>query len=39
MTDFFRVHFVTKGREAAEAVHQVLALDARLAGAERLKSA
>jgi 6,7-dimethyl-8-ribityllumazine synthase len=39
MTEFFRAHFVTKGREAAEAVHQMLALDARLAGEEWLKSA
>lgn len=31
LTAFFRDHFVTKGREAAEAVRQVLALDAQLA--------
>lgn len=39
MTEFFRAHFVKKGAEAAEAVHQVLALDARLAGADLRKSA
>lgn len=35
MTAFFRDHFVRKGREAAEAVRQILALDAQLAGDER----
>ena len=39
MTAFFREHFVKKGAEAAEAVRQVLALDARLAGEARRKSA
>ena len=39
MTEFFRAHFVKKGAEAAEAVQQVLALDARLAGEELRKSA
>lgn len=34
MTAFFREHFVTKGREAAEAVRQVLALDAQLAAGD-----
>lgn len=32
---FFREHFVQKGAEAAEAVRQVLALDARLAAPDR----
>ena len=36
---FFRDHFVTKGAEAAEAVRQVLALDAELAAAERSDAA
>lgn len=35
MTAFFRDHFVKKGREAAEAVRQVLALDAELAAEDR----
>ncbi|RJE84994.1 6,7-dimethyl-8-ribityllumazine synthase [Paracoccus onubensis] len=35
MTAFFRDHFVKKGREAAEAVRQILSLDAQLAGDER----
>ena len=35
MTAFFRDHFVKKGREAAEAVRQILALDAQLANEER----
>lgn len=39
MTAFFREHFVKKGAEAAEAVRQVLALDARLAGVALRKSA
>ena len=39
MTAFFREHFVKKGAEAAEAVRQVLALDARLAGEALRKSA
>ena len=39
MTAFFREHFVKKGAEAAEAVRQVLAMDARLAGEALRKSA
>jgi 6,7-dimethyl-8-ribityllumazine synthase len=39
MTEFFRTHFVRKGAEAAEAVRQVLALDARLAGEGMRRSA
>ena len=35
MTAFFRDHFIKKGREAAEAVQQVLTLDAQLADDER----
>ncbi|MFV0385628.1 6,7-dimethyl-8-ribityllumazine synthase [Paracoccus sp. (in: a-proteobacteria)] len=35
MIAFFREHFVKKGAEAAEAVRQVLALDAQLAADER----
>lgn len=35
MTGFYREHFVTKGREAAEAVRQVLMLDAQLAAEDR----
>ena len=31
MTTFFRDHFIKKGHEAAAAVHQILALNARLA--------
>ncbi|MBN9045766.1 MAG: 6,7-dimethyl-8-ribityllumazine synthase [Rhizobiales bacterium] len=31
LTDFYRTHFVKKGKEAAEAVRQILVLDARLA--------
>ncbi len=31
LTQFYRAHFVTKGEEAAEAVHQVLALQSRIA--------
>jgi len=39
MTAFFGDHFVTKGEEAAEAVRQVLDLDARMAGEALQKSA
>lgn len=39
MTAFFREHFVKKGAEAAEAVRQVLELDARLAAESVRKSA
>ncbi|WCR09605.1 6,7-dimethyl-8-ribityllumazine synthase [Paracoccus stylophorae] len=35
MTDFYRRHFVKKGAEAAEAVRQILALDAELAQQDR----
>lgn len=35
LTGFFRDHFVKKGAEAAEAVRQVLALDAQLAAGNR----
>ena len=39
MTEFFRDHFVKKGAEAAEAVRQVLDLDARLAAEATSKAA
>lgn len=39
MNAFFRDHFVKKGAEAAEAVHQVLMLDSRLTGENLRKSA
>lgn len=39
MTAFFRDHFVKKGEEAAHAVQAVLALQARLAGAENARAA
>lgn len=35
LTQFYRDHFVTKGEEAAEAVRQMLALDARMAAESR----
>ena len=35
LTQFYRDHFVTKGEEAAEAVRQMLALDARMAAETR----
>lgn len=35
LTAFYRDHFVKKGAEAAQAVHQVLELDARLAASDR----
>lgn len=35
LTGFYREHFVKKGAEAAEAVRQVLALDAQLAAGDR----
>ena len=38
-TAFFRDHFVKKGAEAAEAVRQVLALDAQLATEDRAEAA
>ena len=39
LTAFYREHFVTKGEEAAEAVRQVLDLDARMAGEAMQQSA
>lgn len=35
MTAFFRDHFIKKGREAADAVRQILILDAQLANDDR----
>lgn len=35
LTSFYRDHFVKKGAEAAQAVHQILALDAQLAADDR----
>lgn len=35
LTGFYREHFVKKGAEAAEAVRQILELDAQLAAADR----
>ncbi|MDP5306076.1 6,7-dimethyl-8-ribityllumazine synthase [Paracoccus spongiarum] len=35
LIDFFRDHFLTKGAEAARAVHQILDLDRTLAAADR----
>ena len=35
LTGFYREHFVKKGAEAAQAVHQMLELDARLAAEDR----
>lgn len=39
LTGFYRDHFVKKGAEAAQAVHQVLDLDARLAAEGRAGAA
>lgn len=35
LTGFYREHFVKKGAEAAQAVHQILELDAQIAAEER----
>ena len=39
LTGFYRDHFVQKGAEAAQAVHQVLELDARIAAEGRAEGA
>lgn len=39
LTGFYRDHFVTKGAEAAQAVHQMLDLDARIAAEGRASAA
>lgn len=39
LTGFYRDHFVKKGAEAAQAVHQILELDARIAAESRAEVA
>jgi len=39
LTGFYRDHFVKKGAEAAEAVRQVLAFDAAVAGLDQADAA